>query len=95
MLTKEADKRGTWKDYVQPVGMLAASTLNLAGAGVHQITSTADRDNPFYFTAMTTSAMYMVANGYAAKKVYDSHRRAEEARRNKPTVALQEIVIQK
>ena len=82
-----------WKDYIQPVGMLAASTLNLAGAGVHQLTSTADRDNPFYYTAMTTSAMYMVANGYATKKVYDSHVLAEKERR-KP-VPLQEIVIQK
>ena len=82
-----------WRDYIQPAGMLAASTLNLAGAGIHQLTSATDRDNPFYYTAMTTSAMYMVANGYAAKKVYDSHVQAEKERR-KPA-PLQEIIIQK
>jgi hypothetical protein len=47
----------------QPAGMLLASSLNFFGAVAGLITVPDSRTNPFFYTAMVTSSIYMLSNG--------------------------------
>lgn len=68
---------------IQPAGMLLASSLNFFGAVASVMLVPSSRDNPFFFTAMITSLIYMLSNG--TKLV-------QELRKEKPQ-ELTEIVI--
>jgi membrane carboxypeptidase/penicillin-binding protein len=46
----------------QPAGMLFASSLNFFGAIASLIAIPSSRNNPFFYTAMVTSGIYMASN---------------------------------
>jgi len=63
-------------EYIQPALMGAASLLNIMGSGV-AIFVGADRTqegkvNPFFYTALTTSVMYLGANVFKMGQIYQA-----------------------
>jgi len=85
-------------DIIHPLGMMFASSLNLCGALTSLIVSSKDRGNPFYYTAMATSAIYIASNAVKVAQVYQKNKQsfvdAELARREENS-KLTEIIIQK
>ena len=89
------EHKDSWRDYIQPVGMATGSFLNLMGAVIHQCTSETDRENPFYYAAMLTSAMYVVGNSYATRQVYNTHTQNELNRRRLSLAPLTEVKMER
>lgn len=52
------------EDLVQSIGMTIASSLNFFGAIAALVVNPDNRNNPFFYTAMTTSFLYIMSNGY-------------------------------
>lgn len=74
-------------EYVQPALMGAASLLNIMGSGVAILVG-ADRTpdgktNPFFYTALTTSVLYLGANVFKMGQIYQARSfvQTEELRR--------------
>lgn len=75
------------KEAAHPAGMLLASSLNFFGAIAAMIAVPSSRNNPFFYTAMATSSIYMISNGL---KLYQELSKPKE----RPAF-LQEITVQK
>ena len=75
------------KEAAHPAGMLLAWSLNFFGPITAMIAVPSSRNNPFFYTAMATSSIYMISNGL---KLYQELSKPIER-----PVFLQEIIVQK
>lgn len=64
---------------IHPLGMLAASSLNFFGAISAMIAVPSSRSNPFFYTAMATSLIYMLSNGIKVAQEFRQNRNATKA----------------
>ncbi|CAB4214000.1 hypothetical protein UFOVP1454_13 [uncultured Caudovirales phage] len=82
------------KELIQPLGMMCASSLNVIGGAILLMVSEKDRSNPFIYTAMTTSLIYVVSN---AIKSYQVHQEQVQSfqEREKAKRELSAVVIEK
>ena len=72
---------------IQPAGMLVASSLNFFGAIAAMIAVPSSRNNPFFYTAMVTSSIYMFSN--AVKLCQEVNKERQEPL----TTELREVAI--